>query len=291
MNNFLFKLVKKFVALIFIYIFIVFMFHLVLWNLNLHKNTNVNKNTKLVILGNSHTSNAIKNSEFILNYSRGGETVFYNVIKAQYLIKRYPKLEFSFEFYDQSLYSAYINFANHRISDNLRKYLYLMNSSQLNLIFKKNPEKVLKVLLTPWLNDWNIELPGGYKNKFDNKKVNISKSKTILMPLDYIKFPEEDELINFKVLFDFVKNNPQTKFYITRMPQSRYLKHFNKPIYIACLNDFLKLPNLKIIDLSNIDLSDDKFEDHSHLNGEGQRIISDIFIKKWYSISKSTYSK
>ena len=97
--------------------------------------------------------------------------------------------------------------------------------------------------------------------------------------------PIEFEFLKLK---DLIESNKQTIFYIIRPPETNFLKGIlPQNYYDKFVSEFNKYDNVFYRDFSNLKLDyNEYFSDLSHLNSNGMRLFTKIFIEYFKNSQK-----
>jgi hypothetical protein len=274
MKKFLLKLINYALAISLGYIAIIFSYFFLTRALKV--NPYVARDKNVFIVGNSHSQCAIKDTLDIVNFSMGGESVFYSAIKARQILKANPHAIICIEFYPLSIETAYINLADHRLPENYRNYLYFMTAKEHLFLLKYNPWKTARVFFSP--NFFSVFNKTGSYLKV-NPKLNRSKLPVAERhKFEYKKVWEDKvEMQNFYALLDLIDTHPEALFVLTTMPQSNHLKFEVTTKYQDCLTLLKQRENVCQLDHSGIEYPDSDFVDVEHLNDTGQEKFTRLF--------------
>lgn len=240
-------------------------------------------NKKIFILGHSHPQCAINDSLLdnrYINLATGGEPLFYTCMKARELIKKIPDAIMIIEFSDNSLLSINGVLDDKRLLTNYKRYLFAMNADEHIFLWKNNPLKSFKTILSMNTKDINHVMNGGYyySDRFDLITKPLTNTRKNAKPEK--KYPDHLQNVNYLKLLELIKNNPHTKIILIRVLQHTLYTRINKSIYQQHLDKLTKYPNCQYIDFDFMPLSDSSFTDIGHLNYVGANIFTPFFKQK-----------
>lgn len=275
MKRFLIKFTKYalvvcvgYVALLFIYLFSVRMLKL---------NPYEARGKNVFVVGNSHSQCAVRDTLDIVNFSMGGEPVFYSVIKTREILKANPHAIICIEFYPLSIKAAHLNLADNRLPKHYRNYMYYMNADEHLFLLKNNPRKAARVFLSP--NFFSVFNRTGSSMKVTPKANREKRPKTERRKPGVEKnWEDKVEMQNFYALLDLIEAHPNNLFVLTRMPESSQLKFETTQQYLDCLNQLMQKPNVTGLDYSTTGFPDSDFADAEHMNDAGQEKFTKMFV-------------
>ncbi len=283
MKRFIFKLLKFFLVAGFIQLLIVSSVIVLVNQLNItkrltQKNKLIEKN-QIFICGNSHPECAINDSllpKRFLNISSSGEHLFYTCNNVQEILQQTHNKIVIIEFTNNSLNTARWLFSNQFFYLNLKKHLSGLSLVDHLLFMKMNPIKYIKTILSTNPNQiYNsyVKITGGYFY-LNNPKFNL-KEDNIKLEV----FSLKTEKIGFNRLNCLIQKNKTTLFILIRTPMHReYQGRKNEGVFQKCLSQLRKNNNCRMIDFDKLYLDDKYFADDEHLNFNGAKYFTPIFL-------------
>ena len=247
----------------------------------------VEKNKNVLILGDSHTENAIDDNIFenSVNLSHSADSYFYSYLKIRKLKKENPHIDtlllalsshnLLVEYEDKWLFKS-----------KLRIYTDLMNLSDFSFLFKANPSAVIQGLIESPKYSIKLLFRGDLKERdlgrFQpsqrnslEKDIEKRKKNKKQRALEYSQF-EIDHLFS---IVNFCKKNNIELIFISTPIHPEYIKIKEKEFKL--FNDFYntKLFDIKFLNYSNFDVPDKFFQDLDHLNTNGAKFFTKHLMK------------
>ncbi|MFM7024101.1 MAG: hypothetical protein ACKOXB_14105 [Flavobacteriales bacterium] len=293
MKKFILKSLKYAAFIVLGYLSIIFCYYfLIQWY---NKNPYTATNKKVFVIGNSHPQCAIKDTADIANFSMGGETVFYSVVKARKTLEAQPNAIICIEFSPLSITSANLNIADNRLPKNYRKYMYFMTPEEHFFLLKNNPLKTARVFLSPDFNSafnktasfLTLHSASGRKKsnslKHNAKRSSIHDEKTKHIEV----YDEEVEMQNYYSLLQLIDSHPNNLFIITTMPKSKRFVAQPTQKYFNCIRTLTQKDNVCRLDYSQNDFSENDFSDPEHMNFQGQQKFTKLFAENVQKIREA----
>jgi hypothetical protein len=247
-----------------------------------NKNKLVSRN-QILILGNSHSECAINDgllpSKYI-NISNSSEPLFYSSSKARYLLNKFQNDTIVIEFTNISPLTTEWVLGDAHLIRNLHKNLSFIDQHCFDALFKANPSKCIKAILS--ISPNNIfqkgKIFGSYlsleREEITAKVVNF---KNRWMPNSF-NSKIKNQNINFNELIRLITDFPRTKFIIIRSPMHKSFEYFDEIGFKQKVNQITNFPNAKFYDFAHVINNDSFFGDVEHLNDKGANFFTPIFL-------------
>lgn len=243
-------------------------------------------------LGHSHVVCSVNPSKLsgknksVLVRGKNGQSLFWTVQTAEKLLIK-NKVKVLFLCYtNNSLTTDEWAYSNDRLMNG--NSLYQLTSDELLYLFKNNPWKMVKYVLS-------LPLPTGTINgEFNPKRNSIVKNEIKnngeRLKNQYHILKEYKTLEGFKRLINFCKVNPMQKIILVRFPLSEpYFsilgKNSNDSLFLASVHELTSLPNVMWKDYSRLIYEDSLFNNLDHLNLRGANVFSDSLFNMMSSQS------
>lgn len=243
------------------------------------------KQTKVLIIGDSHTECAINDSILnnSMNFSQSGDNYLYSYTKLTLFKKNNPKLKhvilsysyFNLLEYQNDWYTAprYIQFKG-------SKYFRHLDKESIIDIFLMNPKGAISSLPNI-LKDNFIKI---LKNSKDVKKYDYGE----FLALNYIRKPSSELISKDENLYSEIQKKYLKKIYSFCMSNDIKLRLIVTPLYhskelfsnktIKEFNDFKEneLTQADLFNYADFILNDTMFADNEHLNKYGAKVFSEF---------------
>ena len=253
----------------------------------------VEKNKNVLILGDSHTENAIDDTVFknSVNLSHSADAYFYSYLKIRKMKKENPQIDtLLLALSNHNLLIEYeerwmFNTAN--IKSKFRIYTDLMNFSDFMFLLKSEPSAVIQgIIESP---KYSIKLLfNGDLTERDLGKFQPSQRNSLLKDIEQFKNNKKQRSLEYSSvetnylfnIVDFCKVNDIELIFISTPLHPVYTKRKGKEF--EALNKFYnsELSEFKYLDFSKLDMPDTCFQDMDHLNVKGAELFTRQLIKE-----------
>lgn len=251
-------------------------------------NFEINKDINSIVLGNSHSECAFNDSEIsnLKNLSASGETYFYTFQKVKKILPKNKHIKYIFIEYTNIQIDSEMNswtWGYDQMSGKFPLYSPFMNTNDIKLLFKNNPEDFLSVLskstrenlLNVLRIDYSLSTKyGGFL------PLKVSKIDSLLLNPKHKKVSMQKEKhsisnVNLQYLRKIVDycNDNNVSLYLVRSPQHKntsYLK--NEKLFLELKKS--NFPELEFLDFNDFPLKNEEFADFGHLNKKGANKFS-----------------
>jgi len=246
------------------------------------KNKLVSQN-QILIIGNSHPECSINDSLLpskYINISNSSEPLFYSCAKARYLLNKFHNDTIVIEFTNISPLTTEWVLGDAHLIRNLHKNLAFLDQQHFVELFKSNPSKCIKGLLSiSLITIFNKgKIFGSYKrlerDEITEKLVNFNNRWVPNENNNKLK----NQNINFNELIRLITDFPRTKFIIIRSPMHKSFEYFDETGFKLKISQITNLPNAKFYDFAHMLNNDIFFGDAEHLNYKGANFFTPIFL-------------
>jgi len=252
----------------------------------------ISKNINKIIVGHSHPECAFNDSLIsgFKNFSKSGESYFYNYYKIVELLKQNVQIK-----------TIFIEFSNNQINDGMDNWIwgepYLSRSYKLYgpfldfqanaLLCRKNPFGFFNSVTIQLMNNLKIMRSkdydytgsiGGYlplkKNKIDSL-LTYSKCNNAF---DSTQFKISEKNVSYLKKIVSICKTKKIDIYLVRSPLHKKYSALNNEIIFQKIRK-LNFSEVEFLDFKNFPLDNSEYADFEHLNYSGAKKFSSFFNK------------
>jgi hypothetical protein len=235
------------------------------------------------VFGNSHPECAINDTISTLhlsNMANSGEPLFFSVPKMRRIAKENPNSIFIVELGNHSLHAIHWVLDDEHLHKNYRQYFYHLTKEEHQFIFRNNPSKALKTLLSLSPQGANTVLEGGYnplhKNLADYYKARESNEDIVESNTPNATYSDELQYQNIASLISFMRDFPHIRVIAIRCPVHSSVQEQNEKEYMQFIEQITHQYPLQYLDFKDSLYADTYYADPEHLNVKG----ATVFTKK-----------
>lgn len=253
------------------------------------------KNVSICFIGDSHIQKAIDdklvpNSK---NHGLSAEQYLNSYYKIKLLLRnkqQLKKIYLGFSYHNLSAYSDEFTIGEKTAFVGSKYFFLLPKKEQFNMLksVEENRNTLLKNLVKELINTnlhktEKLDFIGFYQNKFDKSSANLKSINKRIRQQYYkndkvIPFSEHN-LLYLKKIIELCKEN-NVELVIINSPLHPVYKSKIPKEYIDFYTDFCKENKLKVLDFSDMKLSEDCYIfDGDHVSLKGSKVLTNHFIE------------